>query len=64
MNKKSTNNTLDNINELLDAPILIDIERMDKALKSPRYLMPSGLSREERMAFILSKVPKDRNNAT
>ena len=62
MTKKSTN-TVDNLNELLDAPILIDIERMELALNSEQFLMPSGLTRKERMAFILSKVPKDRNNA-
>lgn len=43
-----------------EQPGYIDIERMDKALKSETFLMPSGLTREERRQVILSAIQKER----
>lgn len=37
-------------------PVIIDIERMQKALSLPAYVMPEGLSREEIRQFILDKA--------
>lgn len=34
--------------------VIIDIERMQQAIESPRHLMPSGLSREEKRQHILN----------
>lgn len=36
-------------------PIKIDIERMEKALKSESFIVPNGLTREQICEFILSK---------
>lgn len=41
------------------APVRIDITRMEKALNSGSFDMPSGLSREEKRAFIISKAQED-----
>lgn len=37
-----------------ESNVEIDIERMDKAIQSERFLMPQGLSREEKRRFILA----------
>lgn len=33
-----------------DAPLVIDQERMNHALRAPRHVMPQGLTREQRRA--------------
>ena len=38
----------------MDQPVNIDRERMDKALASPTYSIPSGLTREQIIAAILA----------
>jgi hypothetical protein len=40
------------------APVHIDIERMEKALKSETIVMPQGLNREEKRQFILEQAAK------
>lgn len=39
----------------------IDIERLKKALESETFLVPPGLSREEKMEFILSVANNKEN---
>ena len=38
----------------MDQPVNIDRERMDKALASPTYSIPSGLTSEQIIAAILA----------
>jgi hypothetical protein len=38
--------------------VIIDIERMQKALAQPSYTMPEGLNREQIRQFILDKAQK------
>ena len=38
----------------MNQPIYIDRERMDKALASPTYSIPSGLTRDQIIAAILA----------
>lgn len=38
----------------MDQPVYIDRERMDKALASPTYSIPSGLTSEQIIAAILA----------
>jgi hypothetical protein len=38
------------------APVRIDIARMEKALAGPSFLMPQGLSREDKRSFILAQA--------
>lgn len=43
-----------------EQPGYIDIERMDKSLKSETFLMPSGLTREEVRQVFLNATQKER----
>ena len=41
-----------------DRPVIINIERMEKALNSESIEMPGGLNREEMRAFIIEQAQK------
>ena len=37
-----------------DAPVALDVERIQKSLDSPRFVMPSGLTPEQKRQFMLA----------
>lgn len=46
-----------------DAPLVIDQERMNHALRSPRHVMPQGLTREQRRAEFMKVAKESKINA-
>lgn len=36
------------------APVVLDVERLQKSLQSPRFVMPSGLTPEQKRQFMLA----------
>lgn len=43
-----------NVEDLLDKPILFDLERMKSAMATETVMVPPGLTRKEIIAFITS----------
>ena len=37
-----------------EEPVHLDVERLQRSLQSPSYVMPSGLTPEERRQFIIA----------
>lgn len=55
----SDNNNPSNTNPpSVDAPILFDMERMEKALNGPTFTVPPGLSREQIRQYIIDTAKR------
>jgi hypothetical protein len=37
-----------------EPPVFLDVERIEKSIRSPRFVMPSGLTPEEKRQFMIA----------
>jgi hypothetical protein len=37
-----------------EEPVFLDVERLQQSIEAPKFVMPSGLSAEEKRQFILA----------